>query len=49
MHDLKDNGRLRPVVRRLVIRSDALASDVRGFRDVLVEELEARTYLAPAG
>jgi hypothetical protein len=49
MLDLEDNGRLRPVVRKLVVRSDGLAPDVRGFRDVLVEELEARTYLAPAG
>jgi hypothetical protein len=49
MPTLEDNGLLRPVVGKLVIRSDGLAADLRGFRDVLVEELEARTYLAPAG
>lgn len=48
MLELEDNGRLRPVVSKLTIRSDALAADIRGFRDVLVGELEARTYLAPA-
>ncbi len=49
MLTLEDNGRLRPVVGRLTIRSDAMTADVRAFRDVLVAELEARTYLAPTG
>lgn len=49
MLELEDNGRLRPVVSTLTIRSDALAPDVRAFRDLLVAELEARAYLAPTG
>lgn len=48
MLTLEDNGRLRPVVGKLTVRSDAMPADVRAFRDVLVAELEARTYLVPA-
>lgn len=49
MLTLEDNGRLRPVVARLVIRTDGLAADAQGFRDLLVAELEARPYLASVG
>jgi hypothetical protein len=49
MLDLGDSGRLRPIVERLTVRSKGgFAPDVRAFRDLLVEELEGRTYLAPA-
>lgn len=46
--DLADSGRLRPVVSQLTIRSiGGFAPDVRAFRDVLVEAIRGRTYVAP--
>jgi hypothetical protein len=49
MLDLADSGRLRPIVELLSVRSEGgFAPDVRAFRDLLFEELEGRTYLAPA-
>ena len=47
MLDIEDSGRLRPVVELLTVRSGGgFAPDVRAFRDLLVEELEDRAYLA---
>jgi hypothetical protein len=48
MLDIEDSGRLRPVVQMLTVRSlGGFAPDLRAFRDLLVEELGTRTYLAP--
>ena len=47
MLELEDNGRLRPVVELLTVRAhDADAPDVRAFRDLLLDELRGRSYLA---
>jgi hypothetical protein len=49
--DLPDNGRLRPVVRRLVVRSAGSGDEVslRNISADLTRLLREQTYLAPAG
>ena len=48
MLDIEDSGRLRPIVHVLTLRQDGgYTADLRAFRDLLIEQLEARAYLAP--
>ena len=51
VRDLPDNGRLRPVVRRLVVRSAGGGDEVslRNIATDLSRLLREQTYLAPAG
>ena len=46
--ELRDSGRLHPMVDVLTIRSaGGFAPDLRAFRDMVVEAIERQTYLAP--
>lgn len=49
MLEIEDNGRLRPVVGMLSLRAKGgFEPDVRAFRDLLLQEIHARTYAVVA-